>query len=64
MNATVTVTTVVMGLVLMYKVLIFVSALLAIPSTLITDSVLVNKVVKYACTCTNTDLVIITTCTS
>ena len=50
MNATVTVMTVPMGLVLMYKALMSVSALLATPSTLITGNVLVNlnvtKVVK------------------
>ena len=59
MNATVTVTTVPMGLVLMYKALIFVSALLATPSTLIADNVLVNlnitKVVKCVHVLANTD---------
>ena len=65
MNATVTVTTVPMGLVLMYKALIFVSALLATPSTLIADNVLVNlnitKVVKCVHVLANTDNII--TCT-
>ena len=43
MNVTVTILTVVMGLALTNQALIFVSALLATPSTLLSDNALVNN---------------------
>ena len=51
MNASVAVTTVPMGLALMYKVLIFVSALLATSSTLIVGNVLVNVIIIIIILC-------------
>ena len=47
MNASVAVTTVVLGLVLTYQALIFVSALLAMSSTLIANNVLVRIMLPY-----------------